>query len=330
MVALSCKPVTWKLRRPFRIAYDEITSIDTLWLVASLPTEGVYGRAEAAGVFYRGETIHDMRASLACLSLDGETAPGPADVQSMLPAGGARNALDCALWDLAAKRQGRRAYSLAGLAAPAPRPCFYTIGLFALTQFETEVRGALERGFDRLKVKLDGRDDLDRLQALRRLAPDATLAVDANQSWTPDHLARALAPFARLGVVMIEQPHARGADLGLSRGTSPIPICADESCETRADLPALVQRYDLINIKLDKTGGLTEALALQRDALAEGLSTMVGNMCGSSLSQAPAFLLAAKAEHVDLDGPLLNTDDCEHAIRYDGSLMHPPAPELWG
>jgi L-alanine-DL-glutamate epimerase-like enolase superfamily enzyme len=245
-----------------------------------------------------------------------------------MPPGAARNALDCAFWDHAAKRTGQPVHTLADLAAPRPLTTAYTISLG--TPDEMAAAAAKVAGRALLKIKLGGRGDAERLAAVRRAAPGATLIVDANEAWTPDDLTQNFNACAAAGVVLIEQPLPADRDGALANAARPVKVCADESVHDRASLPPLLGRYDAVNIKLDKTGGLTEALALLREAERLGFSVMVGCMVSTSLAMAPAMLVAQRAPFVDLDGPLLLAADRPKGLRYEGSLVHPPRPALWG
>jgi L-alanine-DL-glutamate epimerase-like enolase superfamily enzyme len=246
-----------------------------------------------------------------------------------MPAGAARNALDCAWWDLDAKRTGRRVHELAGITAPSPLITAYTISLAAPAAMAEAAERAASRPL--LKVKLGGGDDDGRrIAAVRRAAPSAELIVDANEGWADDNLAQNLAACADAGVTLVEQPLPEGGDAALARIKRPIPVCADESVHDRASLDALLGKYDAINVKLDKTGGLTEALALVAEADRRGFAVMVGCMVATSLAMAPAMLVAQRASVVDLDGPLLLAKDRPDGLRYDGSLAYPPEPALWG
>jgi L-alanine-DL-glutamate epimerase-like enolase superfamily enzyme len=249
-------------------------------------------------------------------------------LQTVLPAGAARNALDCAYWDLAAKQSNRRVYELAGLGAPVPVNTAYTISLGAVA----EMVAAAERSAWRplLKIKLGGEDDAQRIAAVRRAAPRAELIVDANEGWSADNLAANLAACADVGVALVEQPLPQGADELLRSCEKPLPICADESVHDCASLASLVGKYDAVNVKLDKTGGLTEALALAAEAESRGFQIVVGCMVATSLAMAPAILLTQRARVVDLDGPLLLASDRAGGLRYEGSLVYPPASTLWG
>jgi L-Ala-D/L-Glu epimerase / N-acetyl-D-glutamate racemase len=249
-------------------------------------------------------------------------------LQSEMPAGAARNALDCAFWDLEAKRSGRRAYELAGLAEPKSLVTAYTISLGAPMAMAEAAARAADRPL--LKVKLGSGDDCERIAAVRRAAPQAELIVDANEGWTEDNLVQNLAACAQAGVTLIEQPLPEGRDDALARIERPIPVCADESVHERASLEALAEKYDAINVKLDKTGGLTEALALAAAAEKRGFRIMVGCMVATSLAMAPAMLVAQRASIVDLDGPLLLAKDRPDGLRYVGSRAYPSEPRLWG
>ena len=247
---------------------------------------------------------------------------------SALPAGPARNALDCALWDLEAKRAGRSAWEMAGLAHLKAVTTVFTIGLGTAEKMAAAATANRDRPI--LKLKLGRPGDVERVAAVRAAAPAARLSVDANMAWTPEELERYFAPMAALGVDLIEQPLPRGGDEALAGMARPVPVAADESCLDRSSLDELAGRYDLVNIKLDKTGGLTEALLLADAAEAAGFGIMVGCNIGTSLAMAPAMLIAQRARFVDLDGPLLLAKDREPGLRFDGSEIAPPEPALWG
>jgi L-alanine-DL-glutamate epimerase-like enolase superfamily enzyme len=251
-----------------------------------------------------------------------------AGLQRAMPAGAARNALDCAYWDVNAKQTGRRAYELAGIRAPAPLTTAYTISLSSAAEMAAAAERAAWRPL--LKVKLGGGEDRARIAAVRRAAPRAEIIVDANEGWDADNFEQNLAACADAGVTLIEQPLPEGRDDALARIQRPIPVCADESVHDRASLDALTGKYDAVNIKLDKAGGLTEALALAAEAERRGFIIMVGCMVATSLSMAPAVLVAQRAHFVDLDGPLLLAKDRPEGLRYEGSLVYPPEPMLWG
>jgi len=249
-------------------------------------------------------------------------------LQRLLPAGAARNALDCALLDLEAKTGGQRAWELLG--RPAPRACTtaFTISLGTPDAMAAATAKAASRPL--LKIKLGGEGDAERIAAVRKEAPESELIVDANEAWTAADLEHNLAACAGVGVTLVEQPLPAGQDEALARIRRPVAVCADESVHDRASLEGLRERYDAINIKLDKAGGVSEALAMADAAQAFGFEIMVGCMVGTSLSMAPAMLLTPQARFVDLDGPLLLAKDREDGLRYEGSTVYPPDPALWG
>ncbi|WP_170439797.1 N-acetyl-D-Glu racemase DgcA [Ruegeria arenilitoris] len=249
-------------------------------------------------------------------------------LMDLLPAGAARNAVDCALWDLEAKRAGKRAWELAGLPAPKPEITAYTLSLDTPDAMRAQAAKNAHRPL--LKIKLGTPDDMPRLEAVRAGAPDAKIIVDANEGWSAEVYADLAPHLVRLGVALVEQPLPAGDDEALIGLERPVPVCADESCHDRASLPGLKGKYDVINIKLDKTGGLTEALELRRGAQAEGYGIMVGCMVGSSLAMAPATLVAQGALVTDLDGPLLLAEDRDTPLVFDEAGVHPPQAALWG
>ena len=249
-------------------------------------------------------------------------------LQSALKAGAARNAVDCALWDLEAKRSGKRAWQLAGLAAPPPVVTAYTLSLDTPEEMATNARANAARPL--FKMKLSGEGDLERVAAVREAAPEARLIVDANEGWSLGMVEPFSAALARLGVEMIEQPLPATEDGMLGDVSHSVPLCADESAHVRHGLSDLIGKYEMINIKLDKTGGLTEALALKQAAEEAGLEIMIGCMLATSLAMAPGLLIAQGAKVVDLDGPLLLAEDRAEGLIYEGSLIHPPEPALWG
>ena len=317
----------WPLLEPFEIARETIHDLPLLLLTLT-DTEGRQGQAEAAGVDYENETPEGMATTIRGIApvlredLDGDA------LAALLPAGGARNALDCALWDLRAKQTGVRAWESAGLTHLRPLISAFTLGLGAANDVRRRARAATDMPL--IKLKVDATRHIDLVRIVRDELPAARIIVDANESWTPALLESLLPAMVAEGVELIEQPLPRGGDEALETMASPISIAADESCTDRASLAALVSRYEAVNIKLDKSGGLTEALALARTAGALGLDIMVGNMCGTSLGMAPAFLVAQLARWVDLDGPLLQHSDRPHAMTYAAGVVHPPDPELWG
>jgi L-alanine-DL-glutamate epimerase-like enolase superfamily enzyme len=250
------------------------------------------------------------------------------DLYDLLPAGAARNAVDCALWDLEAKRAGKPVWELAGLEAPGPEITAYTLSLD--TPEAMKAQAALHAFRPLLKIKLGTPDDMPRLEAVRAGAPKSTIIVDANEGWSAEVYADLAPHLVRLGVELVEQPLPAGEDHALLGMQRPVPVCADESCHDRSSLADLKGKYDVVNIKLDKTGGLTEALALRDAAIAQGYEIMVGCMVGSSLAMAPATLVAQGASVVDLDGPLLLAEDRNEPLKFDNAGVHPPSATLWG
>lgn len=326
---ISCETVAerWEMIEPFEISREVITHQPVLTL--RLQDESGYsGWSEAAGIDYEGETPHSMAAQVAALKHRLHDGLSHDEVAEMLPAGGARNALDCALWDLRAKQSGVPVWQAAGLLPWQPVTTAFTIGLGDEASTRRKAREA--RAYPLLKLKVDAQRHLDVVHMVRHEHPSARIVVDANQSWSLALLQQLLPALAAAGVEMVEQPLPKGRDGELSGWTSMLPIAADESCTDRTSLAQLVGRYQYINIKLDKCGGLTEGLALADAATRLGLGLMVGNMCGSSLAMAPAFLLAQRCAYVDLDGPLLQKRDSPHPMHYTNGVIQPPAVELWG
>jgi len=286
---------------------------------------GVTGWGECVPYARYGESLESVTDQIESLPLPITRA----ELQSALPPGAARNAVDCALWDLECKQTGRRIWELAGLPEPGPEITAYTLSLDSPGKMRDQAAENAHRPL--LKTKLGGGDqDIARIRAVRQGAPDARIIVDANEGWTPDLYARLAPVLVDLGVEMVEQPLPAGHDDALLNMDRVLPVCADESCHDRASMAALKGKYDIVNIKLDKTGGLTEALALREAALGMGFRVMVGCMVGSSLAMAPAVLLAQGAAFTDLDGPLLLAQDRDNALHFDERGVHPPDAALWG
>ncbi|NOD31472.1 N-acetyl-D-Glu racemase DgcA [Ruegeria atlantica] len=280
-----------------------------------------------------GECVPYARYDETLESVEAEIAGLPAEfsrrsLMDLLPAGAARNAVDCALWDLESKRAGKRAWDLAGLPVPGPEITAYTLSLDTPEAMQAQAAENAHRPL--LKIKLGTPDDMPRLEAVRAGAPNARIIVDANEGWSAEVYADLAQHLVRLGVALVEQPLPAGNDDALIGMARPVPVCADESCHDRASLPGLKGKYDVINIKLDKTGGLTEALELRKAAIAEGYDIMVGCMVGSSLAMAPATLLAQGAMVTDLDGPLLLAEDRDTPLIFDDAGVYPPEAALWG
>ena len=301
---------------------------EAVTVVAELRQGGRAGRGECVPYPRYGETPEETLKALEAIREAVSEGFDRQALQTAMPAGAARNALDCAFVDLEAKSSGRRAWELLG--RPAPQACTtaYTISLGSPDAMSTATAKAAHRPL--LKIKLGGDGDGERIAAVRRAAPESELIVDANEAWTPSDLERNLAACAQARVTLVEQPLPSGWDDMLGRIRRPVRVCADESVHDRKSLEGLRGRYDVVNIKLDKTGGLTEALAMADAAKALGFDIMVGCMVATSLAMAPAMLLTPQARFVDLDGPLLLVRDRDHGLHYDGSLVHPPDAALWG
>ena len=327
MTTIDIRQHSWELRESFATARDCITHVPVL-LLELTGRHGARGRAEAAGVDYDGETPASMAAQLTRIQAELHDEVTGADLLELLPAGGARNALDCALWDLRAKESGVPAAVAGGLGELHAVTTAFTIGLGS--EADTRRRAREAQPYPILKLKLDAERHIDIVRIVREERPTARLLVDANQAWSRSLLEQLLPQLHAMGVELIEQPVARGEDRSLDGVALRVPLAADESCTDSESLDALVGRYQYINIKLDKCGGLTEAFALCSGATSRGLGLMVGNMCGSSLAMAPAFLIAQRCRYVDLDGPLLQRLDYSPPIRFEGGLMQPPSGALWG
>jgi len=326
MVTLEARIETFPLRRPFTISRGSKT--ETVVVTAELRDGEHRGRGECGPNARYGETPQGVADAIMAMSSGIAAGLGREELQTAMPPGAARNALDCAFWDLRSKQTGQPVWTLAGLAEPGPVETSYTLSLDTPVAMAATARENASRPL--LKLKLTGAGDLDRVRAVHEAAPGARLIVDANEAWTPDDFGALAAALAGLGVDMIEQPFPAGDDAALAALGHPVPICADESCRDSASVAALADRYDMVNIKLDKAGGLTEALATAVAARAAGLGIMVGCMVGTSLAMAPAHLVAQGAKIVDLDGPLLLAADRDPPMDVRESLVFPPAAALWG
>jgi len=324
---LSVRIERWPLAGAFTISRG--TKTEAVVVVAELSDGTHRGRGESVPYARYGETPESVVAAIEAMRPALQSGLERAALQIAMPAGAARNALDCAYWDVNAKATGRRVHDLIGLVAPVPRVTAYTISLGTPSVMAQAAEQAASRPL--LKVKLGtGGDDGTRIAAVRSAAPRAELIVDANEGWNEDNLQQNLAACADAGVTLIEQPLPEGRDAVLGRIKRPIPVCADESVHDRASLDRLRGKYDAINVKLDKAGGLTEALALSAEAERRGYAIMAGCMVATSLAMAPAMLVAQRARVVDLDGALLLARDRPDGLRYEGSLAYPPEPALWG
>ena len=310
---------------PFVTAGETVNHIDVLHVM--LEHEGFTGRAETMGVDYFGETVESLEAELSALDPVAIAGLDRQTLQTLLPPGGSRNGLDCALWDLEAKQTSGGVAALTGIAM-APVHTLFTL---SLDDPDAMARRAYEvPQLTRLKLKLNAQEPLDCLQAVREARPDAQLVIDANGSWTPEVMMAVGDGLARYNVALLEQPVPHGDDGALENLRYPVPLCADESCQSSADLEAVADRYDAINIKLDKCGGLTDALAIREWCQRHGKQIMVGNMLGSSLAMAPALVVAQGADFVDLDGPLWQRADVAPALCIESGCIKPPEPALWG
>ncbi len=322
---ISASVETWPVAGAFTISRGSKTAVDVV--VARIEAEGVAGRGEATPIYYHGETAEACAQTIQRY----QGALSHPALQSEMPRGAARNALDAALWDWQAKRSGTPAWQSAGLPhQPAPPITAMTVSLAEPTIMEAQARAYGQRGVQLIKLKLAGDGDLERVAAVRSGAPAARLIVDANEAWTGLDIEAMAASLVPYGVELIEQPVKAGEDHLLDGITSPIPLGADESIQDRADLNRCLGRYQAINIKLDKAGGLTEALALAAEARAAGMKLMVGCMLSTSLGIAPALLLAGQAAWIDLDGPLLLAKDREGGIHLKEGMLMPPRPGFWG
>jgi L-alanine-DL-glutamate epimerase-like enolase superfamily enzyme len=320
---------------PFAISRGIDDNFDVV--VVQLEQNGFKAWGEATPTEHYNESISQTESLIEDFRNRLENGMTRTELQQEMPIGAARNAVDCALWDLEAKLAGKRVWELPEISqhlgaatnsAPGNVTTVYSLGVDT-----PEIMGKIaQKNSDRpiLKIKLTGDGDLERLEAIRKNAPNSRLVIDANEAWTPEHYQRYVPEFKLLGVEMIEQPFPADNDSILKTLDHPIPVCADESCHDTADLERLVGLYEFVNIKLDKTGGLTEALRLQATAEDKGFRTMIGCMSATSLGIAPAFLIAQRAKIVDLDAPLYLYDDRPFPLKYDGSIVFPPSAELWG
>jgi L-alanine-DL-glutamate epimerase-like enolase superfamily enzyme len=320
---------------PFAISRGIDDNFDVV--VVQLEQNGFKAWGEATPTEHYNESISQTESLIEDFRSQLENGMTRTELQQEMPIGAARNAVDCALWDLEAKLAGKRVWELPEISqhlgaatnsAPGNVTTVYSLGVDT-----PEIMGKIaQKNSDRpiLKIKLTGDGDLERLEAIRKNAPNSRLVIDANEAWTPEHYQRYVPEFKLLGVEMIEQPFPADNDSILKTLDHPIPVCADESCHDTADLERLVGLYEFVNIKLDKTGGLTEALRLQATAEDKGFRTMIGCMSATSLGIAPAFLIAQRAKIVDLDAPLYLYDDRPFPLKYDGSIVFPPSAELWG
>jgi len=325
-VTLTAKSESFPIEGRFTISRGSKTKVDVV--VVEINDGEHTGRGECVPYARYGESIDSVIELIMSLEDDVKNGLDRESLQRKLPSGAARNALDCAFWDLESKQKNTRAWDLAGIADMKTLTTAYTLSLETPEKMRESAKKNAHRPL--LKLKLGGDGDIQRVQAVRLGAPNSRLIVDANEGWTAESYQKLVPRLHELGVEMIEQPFPAGDDEILKTLDRPIALCADESCHDRESLKDIIGKYDMINIKLDKTGGLTEALALKEEAEANGLSIMVGCMLATSLAMAPAILVAQDTAIVDLDGPLLLASDRENALRFDESELFPPEPELWG
>ncbi|MBM3572640.1 MAG: dipeptide epimerase [Alphaproteobacteria bacterium] len=326
MPRLTLRREVWPIRGSFTISRGSKT--EAAVVVVELNSAAHRGRGECVPYGRYGESVDSVIAQIEAARDRLEAGMNREALLTAMPAGAARNAVDCALWDLEAKSSGKPAWARAGLDQPRAVTTAYTLSLDTPEKMGAAAREHAHRPL--LKLKLAGAGDLERVAAVRAGAPRSELIVDANEGWTAENYIAFAPELARLGVVLIEQPLPAGRDDGLMGVARPVPVCADEACHDSATIAGLKGKYDVVNIKLDKTGGLTEALAMKAAAEAAGFGVMVGCMVGSSLSMAPAMLVAQGARFVDLDAPLLLDRDRQPGLRYEGSTVYPPLPALWG
>ncbi len=315
---------SWPLLEPFVITGHIWTHCDVL--VVSITENGVTGRGEATGVYYLDETAESMYQQAHGIQQKLEQGISREQLQSLLPAGGARNAIDCALWDLEAKKSGQSVFELTGIPS-SPVNTVITVTIDTPEEMANKARAITSR---QIKVKLDGELPLERITAVCNARPDADIVVDVNQGWSFSQLMELAPQFKTLGIKMIEQPLPRGEDDALEGYQSPIILCADESCLDTSELEQAAKRYQMVNIKLDKTGGLTEALNLARRAKEKGMTLMIGNMTGTSLAMAPAYVVAQLCDFVDLDGALFLVGDRSHPMSYERGIVTGLSSQLWG
>jgi L-alanine-DL-glutamate epimerase-like enolase superfamily enzyme len=326
MRRLTVTAESWPIAGTFTISRGSKTAADVV--LVEIADAAHRGRGECVPYGRYGETIATSIAEIESLRPALEAGLSRKDLQVRMKPGAARNAVDCALWDLEAKQSGQSASALAGLPALKPVTTAYTLSLGSVENMAAAAKANAHRPL--LKLKLAGPGDLDRVAAVHANAPKSRLIVDANEGWTPEIFAELAPKLPPLGVELIEQPLPAADDAALATLARPVAVCADESCHGVETLPQLAGKYDAVNIKLDKTGGLTGALALADAAAAQGFAIMIGCMVATSLAMAPAMLVAQRARWVDLDGPLLLARDREHGLKIDGSTVQPPRAELWG
>jgi L-Ala-D/L-Glu epimerase len=323
---MSIETIQRPLASPFVITGYTFTHLNAVWV--TLEDDGYRGRGEGVGMYYRGETPETMTRELESIRRNVEGGASRGDLLNLLPPGGARNAVDCALWDFECRSRGTTVWNELGL-TPRPLATVATIGLGTPEEMAHKALGFAD--YPHLKIKLGADAPMEKLRAIREVRPDATLVVDVNQGWSMSELEQYVPTLVDVGVAMVEQPLPRGGDDELVGFSSPVALGADESCIDESDYDEAATKYDVINIKLDKCGGLTAALAIAKRAIEDGKDVMVGNMTGTSLSMAPSHVIGQMCRFVDIDGPLLLASDIVPGLHYGpGGMVSPPGPDVWG
>jgi L-alanine-DL-glutamate epimerase-like enolase superfamily enzyme len=322
---MTIEHIQFPLAESISITGYTFTVTDTVRV--TLEDKGISGRGEAVGVYYTGDTVTKCTEQLEAIRDDVEQGLTFDKIQSLLPSGGARNALDCAYWDYQAKRQDKTIWQLLNM-SPKKLTSVFTLGMQSAEKMANAA--SKSQDYPMLKIKLDNNDPIGKLTAIRAVRPNVKLVIDINQGWTMEELIAYAPECAKLGVAMIEQPLKRGADAELAGYRSPVLLGADESCLDLAEYKKVAAYYDVINIKLDKCGGLTEAMEIVKQANADGKKLMVGNMTGTSLGMAPAYVIGQFCQFVDIDGPLILAEDIENGLTYHKGIVELPNKKLWG
>ena len=324
---IDIETVSLPLTEPFAITGHLFSAVDALRV--TIHSDQARGRGEAMGSYYLNESSDSMTRDLRQIDILPNVLGSGTGILDLMPACGARNALDAAIWDYRAKAASKTIWQLVGISRPKTLKTLYTLGIAEPDEMAERAHRA--RAFPQIKAKLDAHNPIEALEAIRSARPDATLVIDVNQGWSAAELLEYLPHCQRLGIEMIEQPLPRGADEALEAISSPIPLCCDESCLSLMEFEVAARRYQVLNIKLDKCGGLTEGLLLVQAAQRAGMDLMVGNMSGSSLSMAPAYVIGQFCKYVDIDGPLMISEDVPNGLTYQqGGFVSPPTPALWG
>ncbi|MEM1366238.1 MAG: N-acetyl-D-Glu racemase DgcA [Pseudomonadota bacterium] len=330
MISMEIRHESWPLATAFRISRGAKSAAEVLYLALKDEKTGIRGQAECVPYGRYGETMESVEGQIQSIAPQLQEGLTRQELLLALPRGAARNAVDCALWDLEAKRSGTPAFRTAGHRFLGTRQTYFTLSLSDPSALADQARTSADHMTLKMKVGVGDGQDAARIHAVRGAAPNARIIVDANEAWSPDVFIEMMHHCASAHVALVEQPLPADSDEILRTTPRPVPVCADESAHCSKDLPTLHGKYDYVNIKLDKSGGLTEALTMQREARAMGFGILVGCMVGTSLAMAPAMILAQDAEHVDLDGPLLMASDRHPPLPYTTNTVGPPPEELWG